>query len=127
MKKVLLPLCVALLGAGLIGCGATEKDYTLNFGSTVSFTTADSGVVTQISVLSFAVVYDADAKVVSSYADEVQIPLTFADGHVSYDTTKTQVNKAGSEVVLSKRELGKAYDSYSPMPNATLRKKVAEQ
>ena len=128
MKKVLLPLCVALLGAGLIGCGETttttpstpstptEKDYTLNFGSTVSFSTADSGVVTQISVLSFAVVFDADAKVVSSYIDEVQIPLTYADGVVSYNATKTQVSKAGAKNVLSKRELGTAYGS---MPAGT--------
>ena len=127
MKKVLLPLCVALLGIGLVSCGETPatstpveeaQSYKLSVGNTIEFATAEgTGVLTEMTVLTFAVVFDAEGKVVSSYTDTVQIPLVYADGALSYDASKKQVEYGSTaDYVLSKRELGTVYGS---MPEGT--------
>ena len=110
-------------------------NYTIALGHNFSVETDESGALTQINIAFAGLLLDGDAKVVTAYIDEVQIPLTFnaeaAEGECEYTITPTnaygspttQYNYKG-QTIASKKELG---DDYAMKPASPIGKEWFEQ
>ena len=110
-------------------------NYTIALGHNFSVETDESGALTQINIAFAGLLLDGDAKVVTAYIDEVQIPLTFnadaAEGECEYTITPTnaygspttQYNYKG-QTIASKKELG---DDYAMKPASPIEKEWFEQ
>ena len=96
-------------------------NYTIALGHNFSVEADEtSGALKQINIAFAGLLLDGDAKVVTAYIDEVQIPLTFnaeaAEGECEYTITPTnaygspttQYNYKG-QTIASKKELGDDY------------------
>lgn len=150
MKKVLMGLSIVGLAGLLASCGGTssttpatstpaastpavstpavstpapvKETYKVGLGNYIDFATnADTGVVTQVNVYVAAVVVDSNDVVVSTYIDEVQMPITYDAANTEAPFTFTASNKAvvdaGDKIVESKKELGDRYAMHSIMNN----------
>ena len=91
--------------------------YTIALGHKISFE-ANESVLTQVNISVIGLLLDSSSKVVTSYLDEIQIPLTFTAGAENpysitptnaYGSPTTQYNYKG-QVIASKKELGYDYD-----------------
>ena len=132
MKKGLLLCASALVALTLTGCGETSvvsssstapsssavanKTYKIGLGSVVAVSTVtDSTVLKEVDITVAAVIFDSSDKIVSTYIDVIQTPLTYtaAEGETAaslvYTATNKAVKDAGDKIVESKKELGTRY------------------
>lgn len=113
-----------------------KGNYTIALGHKFSVEKDEtSGALTQINIAFAGLLLDGDAKVVTAYIDEVQIPLTFnaeaAEGECEYTITPTnaygspttQYNYKG-QTIASKKELG---NDYAMKPDSPIGKEWFEQ
>lgn len=99
-----------------------KETYKVGLGNYIDFATdADTGLVTQVNVYVAAVVVDSKDVVVSTYMDEVQMPITFdatnTEAPYSFTAGNKAVKDAGDKIVESKKELGDRYAMHSIMNN----------
>ena len=101
MKKILsLALVLVLALSVFVGCGNSEKDYTLATSIVVTETLGSS----KLALTAASIVTDADGKIVDCRLDCVE--------YSAYDKQGNLVETAP----VSKVAQGAAYDSYAPMP-----------
>ena len=107
MKKIVAILLLACMMVGLVACGASEAEYKLGMGVSVSTDSSSTGKA-QIDATAATVVLDSAGKIVLCRIDCAQNKMDVTGGAV--DTAKT---------FLTKRELREDYNMVK-FSNATL-------
>ena len=94
MKKLLsLALVLVLALSVFVGCGNSEKDYTLSIAVDEGF----KSVTTKTSTIALALVVDADGKIVAARFDSVEASLALTDGDITpVNRLTTKVEKGDS-------------------------------
>ena len=97
-------------------------NYTIALGHHIAFDGEE--VLTQVNITVIGLLLDSNSKIVTSYLDEIQIPLTFTAGEANpytitptnaYGSPTTQYNYKG-QTIASKKELGDDYDMKKASP-----------